>query len=251
MRSTSSATWAAPGLGDGLERRQLATRRHVVRRPEDQPDPFVPQRGEVSVRLLHGDGVVRGDAREVEVLGGRVHEHDRQAQLQQPQVVVVRRVRLGVLAAREDHAGDLALQQHVDVLGLGHAARPRAQDGVEPALRERPADHLGERREDGVLQLGHHEPDHARAPHAQVGRALVADHVECSEHRRAGRVGDARLAVEHAADGRLADPGLLGYVCKISRHAATIRHAVARLATRRHAATRRARVVTSHSERWR
>ena len=143
--------------------------------------------------------------------------------------------------------GDLALEQHLDVLGLGHAARARAEHGVEAALRERAADDLGERREDRVLQLGHDEPDHARPPHAQVRRPLVADHVERGEHCRARRVGDARLAVEHAADGRLADPGLLGYVCKISRHAATIRHGVARLATRRRAATPAARVVTSHT----
>ena len=164
----------------------------MVGRPEDEPDPLVAERGEMGVGLLHGDGVVGRDAREIEVLGGRVDEHDGQAQLQQARVVLVRRVGLGVLAAGEDHPRDLPLEQHLDVFRLGHAAGARAQHRVEPALRERPADDLGERREDRVLELRHDQPDHARAPHAQMGRPLVADHVERRQHGGAGRVGDPR-----------------------------------------------------------
>ena len=52
------------------------------------------------------------------MLGGGVDQHDRQTQLEQARVVVVRGVRLGVLAAAEDHAGDLPLEQHVHVVGL-------------------------------------------------------------------------------------------------------------------------------------
>ena len=125
MRSTNSSGSGAPPTRerDALERRELAPRRHVVGRAEDQADPLVAERGEMGVGLLHRDGVVGRDAREVEMVGGGVHEHDRQPQLEQPRVVLVRRVRLGVLAAGEDHPGDLALEQHLDVLRLGHAAR--------------------------------------------------------------------------------------------------------------------------------
>ena len=195
----------------------------MVGRPEDEADPLVAKRRQMAVGLLHRDGVVRRDARKVQVLGGGVDEDDRQAQLEQPQVVVVRRVGLGVLAAGEHHARHLPLEEHLDVLGLGHAPRPRAEDRVEPALGERAADHLRESREDRVLQLGHDEPDHARTSHPQVRRPLVADHVERGEHGGAGRIGDPRLPVQDATDRRLADAGLLRYVCKIPRHSAIIR----------------------------
>ena len=79
---------------------------------------------------------------------------------------------------------------------------------LKPALRERSADHLGQSREDRVLQLGNDEPDHARAPDPQVGRPLVADHVERRQDGGAGGVGDPRLAVQDATDRRLADTGL-------------------------------------------
>ena len=139
-------------------------------------------------------------------------------------------VRLGVLAAGEHHAGYLPLEEHLDILRLGGASGSGAQDRVEPPLRERPADDLRECREDRVLQLRQHEPDHARASHAQVRRPFVADDVERREHGGTGRVGDARLAVEDAADRCLADAGLLRDVCKISRHVATIGQAAASLA---------------------
>ena len=99
----------------------------------------------------------------------------------------------------------------------------RAQHRVEAALRERAGDNLGERREDRVLELRHDEPDHARLPPPQMRRPLVADHVERGQHRRARRVRDAGLAVQHAADRRLADAGLLRDVCKLAGHAATLR----------------------------
>ena len=55
------------------------------------------------VRLLHRDRVVGRGAGEVEVVCRRVDENDGEAQLQQPRVVLVGRVRLRVLAAGEDH----------------------------------------------------------------------------------------------------------------------------------------------------
>jgi len=122
--------------------------------------------------------------------------------------VVVGGVGLGVLAAGEDHAGDLALEQHVDVLGLRHRAGARAEDCVEPRAGKRSADDLGECRKDRVLQFGHDEPDHARAPDAEMRRALVPDHVERRQDRGPGGVRDPRLPVEHAAHRRLAHAGL-------------------------------------------
>ncbi len=203
----------------------------MIGRAEDQAEPLVAEGGEVRVGLLHRDGVVGRDAREVEVLGGGVHEHDRQAKLQQPLVVLVRRVGLGVLPAGKDHSRHLPLEQHLDVLGLGHAPGPRAEHGVEAALRERAGDDLGERREDRVLELGHDQPDHARATNAEVRRPLVADHVERSQHRSSRRVGDAGLAVQDTADRRLADPGLLRDVCKLPSHPAILRQISAKFAT--------------------
>ena len=75
----------------------------MVGRPQDEADPLVAEVSEVGVGLLHGDGVVGRGAREGEVLGGGVDEHDRQAQRQQALVVLVGRVGLRVLAAGEDH----------------------------------------------------------------------------------------------------------------------------------------------------
>ena len=83
-----------------------------------------------------------------------------------------------------------------------------AQHRREALLGEGAADDLGERREDRVLELGQDEADEPGAFAAQLGRSLVAEDVEGGQHRLAGRLGDAGLAVEHAADGRLADADL-------------------------------------------
>ena len=82
----------------------------------------------------------------------------------------------------------------------------------------------------GFWSSGTIKPDHARAPHAEVGRPLVPDHVEGREHRRSGRVRDPGLAVQDAAHSGLADSGLLGDVGKSSRHGAIIRQCVASVA---------------------
>jgi len=58
----------------------------------------VAEVGQVRVSLLHCDGIVSRDAREGEVLGGGVHEHHGQAQLQEALVMPVGRVGLRVLA---------------------------------------------------------------------------------------------------------------------------------------------------------
>ena len=110
--------------------------------PRISPIRSVAQVGEVRVGLLHRDGVVGRDARKIEVLRGGVDEHDRQAKLQQPCVVLVRRVGFGVLPAGKDHPRHLPLEQHFDVLGLRHAAGSGAENGVEPALGQRAARRL-------------------------------------------------------------------------------------------------------------
>ena len=85
--------------------------------------------------------------------------------------MVVRRVGLGVQAAGEDDARDLLLEQQLDVVGLGDAARGLgAQHRREALLGERAADDLGEGREDRVLQLGQDQPDQPGALAAQLGR---------------------------------------------------------------------------------
>ena len=132
--------------------------------------------------------------------------------------MIVAGIGLGVLAAGEHHPGHLALEQHVDVLGLGHAAGAGAQHAVEPALRQRTTDHLGKSREDRVRQLRHDEADHPGPAATQLGRSLIADDVERGEHRIARRGRDPGLAVEDTADRRLADAGLLGDGGKMSRH---------------------------------
>jgi hypothetical protein len=85
-----------------------------------------------------------------------------------------------------------------------------------------PADDLGERREDRVLEFGQDQADQPGALPAQLGGALVAEHVERGRDGRAGGVGHAGLAVQHPAHRRLADPGLLRDIRKSSWHGARI-----------------------------
>ena len=100
------------------------------------------------------------------------------------------------------------------------AGRTRAQDGGEAALGETAADHLGERREDRVLQLGQHQADQPGPVTAQLGGAFVAQDVEGGQHRLPGRGRHSGLAVEDAADRRLAHPDLARYFRQSSRHVA-------------------------------
>ncbi|CPU64773.1 Uncharacterised protein [Mycobacteroides abscessus] len=203
----------------------------MVGRAEEQADPLVAEGQHVAQRLVHGDEVVARDAGEVEVLDGRVHQHDGQAELLEPAEVRVVGLALGVEAAREDHARHVLPQEQVDVLGLRHAARRAgAQHRGEPLLRERAPDDLGERREDGVDELREHEPYEAAALPAQLGRPLVAEHVERREHRVSRGLRDAGLPVEHAAHGGLADTDLGGDLRQTSRHAVDYTSGCKRLA---------------------
>ena len=179
-----------------------------------------PSETQVLDGLLDRAAVVDGDAREAEVVVGRVDEHRREPALAQADVVLVVGRGLRVQAAGEDDARDLVLEQHVHVVRLGDAGRgARAQHRGEAALGERVGDHLGEGREDRVLQLGQHEPDEAGSLAAKLGRTLVAEHVEGGEDELLGRLRDAGLLVEDTADGRLADARVLRDLGQPARHA--------------------------------
>ena len=143
---------------------ELAPRRHVVARPEQQADPRVAERDQVAHRLLDRRPRSSHDTRrEAEPVDARVDEDRRQAALGEPAVVAVRRVGLGVEPAGEHHARDLLLEQQVDVVRLRHAADGLgAQDRREALLGEGARDDLGEGREDRVLELGQDEADEAR-----------------------------------------------------------------------------------------
>src|SRR5207248_6715787 len=124
------------GIGAvGLEGGQFAGRRYVVGGPQDQPDPLVAERGQVPVRLVDRVGVVGADAGEAEILEGRVDQYGGQPALVQPVVVVVVGGRLRVQATGEDHAGDVLVEQHLDVVGLGYAVLGAGtQDRGEAAI---------------------------------------------------------------------------------------------------------------------
>ena len=102
--------------------------------------------------------------------------------------------------------------------GASGRTRPRGPRGLGAQDRriavpgQRGLNDLSERREDGVEQLGHDEADQSGALAPQPARTVVAEHVEGDEDGLAGGLGDARLAVEDAADGRLADLGMAGDV---------------------------------------
>ena len=185
----------------------------MVARAEHQPDAFVAERRQVVVRLLDGVYVVDRYPGEPDVIDGRVDEYGRQAALLEPAIVLVLGVGLRIESAGEQHAGDVLVEQHVDVVALAHPiGRPRAKHRGESALGEVARRHLGERREDRVLQLRQDQTDQPRSVAAQLGRPVVAEDIQRGEHRRAGRVGDAGLAVEHATDRRLADADVARYV---------------------------------------
>ena len=130
----------------------------------------------------------------------------------QQSVVVVRGGLLSAVAAEEHHPGDVLVEQHADVVRLGQAARrPGAEHRGEAALRQCAADHLGQRREDRVLQFGQHQADQPGPLAAQLGRALVAENVQRGQHGFPGAVGDPGLAVEDPAHRGLAHSDLLGH----------------------------------------
>ncbi|GAA3494498.1 hypothetical protein GCM10019016_015980 [Streptomyces prasinosporus] len=118
-----------------------------------------------------------------------------------------------------DDAGDPAVHEHLRQLVLRRPAGGLGGEHRGVALTgQRLPDDLGQRREDRVLQLGGDQADQALAALPQPHRTFVAQDVEGGEHGLAGGGGDARLAVEDAADGRLAHPRLSGDVGKSCGH---------------------------------
>ncbi len=169
--------------------------------------------------LVHGHGVVARDTREPKAIDGRVHQHGGQLALPESGVVSVRRVALGIQSAGEHDARHLVLQQQLDVVGFGHAAgRLGAQQRRVALLRQGAPDHLGERREDGVLQLRQDQADESRSLATQLGRSLVAEDIESGQDRLARRLRDPGLVVEHPADGRLTHADLASHLCESSGH---------------------------------
>ena len=134
----------------------------MVLRAEQQADAVavVPERGQVVEGLAGGGEVVAGDAGELEALDRGVDDHHRHAPGAQHPEVVVRGGDLGAVTAREHHPRCVLVEQHVDVVGLGETALGAgAEHRGEAALGQRPADDLGQRGENGVLQFGQHEAD--------------------------------------------------------------------------------------------
>ena len=175
-------------------------------------------------RLFDGNRVVARDPGKAEPFDRRVDQHRRQAAGRQSGVVVVGCVLLGIEPAGEHDARDLLLQEQVDVVGLRDpAGRLRAEHRREALLGEGAADHLGERREDRVLQLRQDESDKTGPLAAQLRRSFVAEDVEGGEDCLAGCLGDAGLAVQHSADGRLTDADLARDLGEPSGHAAILR----------------------------
>jgi hypothetical protein len=177
----------------------------------------------MSVCLLDGHGIVRGDVREPEIVDPAVDHDDGQAPVGQLPVVVVLGVSQRIRPSGEDDAADLVVEQHLDVVGLRDAAyRAGAEGRGEPPLRQGGGDHLGEGGKDRILQFGQDQTDEASALAPQLGRTLVPEDVQGGEHRRAGRLGNATAAVEHPAHRGLADPGLLCHLGEALRHAAIL-----------------------------
>ncbi len=94
---------------------------------EDHPYLFVTQGLKVVERLLSGDGVIGRHLGEGQVVTGSVDQDDRQRPLAQQLVVDVGGVGLGEVAAGEDHARSMLVQQHVDVVAFptGRSDRSR------------------------------------------------------------------------------------------------------------------------------
>jgi hypothetical protein len=197
----------------------------VVRRADEQADAPVAQGAQVHEGPFDRGRVVRRHLREshlsaqrpsalnVGIVDRRVQQHDRHTTLQQLLVF------LRAKAAAEHHAGDLLVQQHRHVLGLGQpAGGARTQHRRETELHQCAADDLRERREDRILQLGHHQPDQSGAHAAKLRGTLVAEYIQGGEHRLPGGVRDTALVVEHPADRRLAHADFSGHFGESARH---------------------------------
>jgi len=104
-----------------------------------------------------------------------------------------------VQPADEDDARHPELGQHRHILVLPDSARGLgAEHGGEALLGERRLQHLGHRREDRVVELGHHQADEAAAAYPQFGRPFVAQDVESGQDLGPGAGADTGPIVQDA-----------------------------------------------------
>jgi hypothetical protein len=80
--------------------------------------------------------------------------------------------------------------------------------------------HLGDQREDRVVELGDHQADDPPAPGTQLDGALVTEQVHGQEDRFAGARRHPGTLVEDATHRRAAHAGTLGQLGEGHRHAA-------------------------------
>ena len=126
------------------------------------------EREQVLGRELAGRTFVDPDRRNLERVGGAVHEDDARSFVPEAPVVPVVRAQVGDLARDEDHAVDVSFDQHVHVLrlaerGAGGVAEDRRVAGSGRAVLHR----LRESGEDRIVELGHEQPDDAARSEAR------------------------------------------------------------------------------------
>ena len=163
--------------------------------------------------------VVRRNLREGQVVAGGVDEDDRQCPLAQQPIVLVGRVSLREVAAGEDHARCMLVQQHVDVVDFGQAVgATRAQHRRKTQLGQGAPHHLRQRREDGVAQFGQDQAHQAGALASQLGWTFVTEDVKRREHGGAGGGRHAWPTIEDAADRGLTDAHFFCNLCQPLHH---------------------------------
>ena len=135
----------------------------------------------------------------------------------------MRSVPLCVIAADEDHPRHVLLQEQIDILRFRNpTSRLSAQDRCEPLLGQRTPNHLGEGREDRVLQFWEHEAHQPGPLATELARSLVPQDVECRQHCLFGALGNPGSVVEYPRHRCLAHTDLAGYVGKSSCHFAIL-----------------------------
>ena len=222
--------WATSGRMGSRPSRRWAARRSAARwdvvatgRP-GHPIRVWPSDRRWPHRLLDSD---RSSPRRAGSRGRRStrYQDGRELARGEPPVMVVGRIGLRVQSAGKDHAGDLLLEEQVDIVRLGHAAgRLGAQHRRVALLREGAADDIGKRREDRVLEFRQDEPDQPGAFAPKLRRSLVAQDVEGRQDPLAGSLRDTGLLVEDAAHRRLGDANLLRHIRESSCHADILRN---------------------------
>ena len=198
---------------------------------EDHADLLVAERPEMAESLLRRNRIVGGHLREGQVVAGGVDEDDGECPLPQEPVVLVGGVSLHEVAPGKDHARCMLVQQHVHIVDFGQAVRPTgAEHRGKTQLGQGAPHHFGQRREDGVAQLGQDQAHQAGTLASQLGRTFVTEDIERSEDGGAGGGRHAWPTVEDAAYRRLTDAHFLGNLCQpAASRAASLRQVRARI----------------------